>query len=624
MIISLIGTASSTLLRTVDTVDLKRTTTTTSTLRPAPTLNQLDPTLSRATTTSTQSTVRCERVQDPSDEACAKAYCPNNQVCAYTIVTSASGAVSNRCVCTQATSTTQPPSQLRCEAIQYASADRCSVGVCPPGQVCRVVTSTAVTHVSSVCKCVPQEDTTTTTLQYTWCEDLTNPSERMCMTGLCPPNRVCRYMPAVQQTLTHMNAPAGQGCVCVPCESQITTTTLPVRCESVENPSARTCSVGVCPPNTRCVYKPGSMSEGVVATHVVPGSCECEPYVTTTTVPPRCDAIAYASPRACAAGLCPPDMDCIYRPGSMAPGAVATHYVPPSCECAATTTTLPTQMRCEALSATSAGECVEGVCPPEYDCRYVTLASAAVGACRCVLRSSTTTTLPGVTRCEAVDDAGLNTCAEAVCPGNLICRYIPSPTAANVGECVCINPPTTTQPGQVRCEAFADASANACVEGVCPPDYKCRYVPSPTAAGVGSCQCIPPTSTTMPGEIKCEAIDDASEKTCAAGLCPPEHSCRYIQTPGAAGECSCILEEEAPPTVSEVRCEAVEDPSEKTCAEGVCPQNHVCRYLVDDAGNDACVCRPTTPSTLRQGTTTTLRRQGGFVQGIMDTLFGWL
>ncbi|HHQ44919.1 MAG TPA: hypothetical protein ENN13_02135 [Candidatus Altiarchaeales archaeon] len=553
--------------------------------------------------------------------------------------------------------------------------------------------------------------TTTTTTLYASCDDISSPSERTCMKGACPPNTVCRLVPASSQNTGYLAANMQQGseCKCVPCDCDetTTTTTLPLRCERLDGASEKVCAQGLCPDNRRCLFSPGS---GNTLTYYAPPTCYCET-TTTTTLPTKCEAIEddLASQRTCKMGLCPPDSYCVYKPGQIQSGYLAAVVTSPgSCECVTTTTTLPGQVRCEALDDASLPTCEQGLCPPDYKCRYIQGVTAAnVGYCQCV--SVTTTTIPGPVKCEAVQFASENTCTPAVCPEGQTCelytvnfgstqqkycvcmggstttttiptceliespssrmcaeglcpddrRCVYSPGSSNVathyvppkcycettttttlptrceeidsasasqracrmglcpdntycvytpgqaqsnylaavvtspGSCECVTT-TTTLPNQVRCEAIDGANANTCSPGICPPETYCRYVPSAVAANMGSCMCIPTTTTTLPGEVRCEAVDDANQRTCQQALCPPDYECRLIQGATAANVqyCQCL-----PVTTTTlpgpVMCEDVQYPSSDTCSAAECPDGQQCRVYTVNFGSTQqkyCVC----------------------------------
>jgi hypothetical protein len=181
----------------------------------------------------------------------------------------------------------------------------------------------------------------------------------------------------------------------------------------------------------------------------------------------------------------------------------------------------------------------------------------------------------------------------------------------------------------MKCEGMDDATQDTCREGVCPPDHKCRYVPSLSAANAGSCRCIPPTSSTNPGQIKCEAIGLVdSEKKCVMGVCPPNHDCEFLQSATAAdvGKCFCK------PKEPEIKCEQLVGDSPNACVVGKCPKDMLCRLREDSAGNLGCRCidkpklsPPEYQSPQAYPATTTsrarLQERGG---GIWELLFGWL
>ncbi|MFH1056122.1 MAG: hypothetical protein V1744_08525 [Candidatus Altiarchaeota archaeon] len=506
-------------LRNLGTLSTVSTSTSTTTTLKLSMLSSGVSTLTATKPTTTTVAKRCEAVTNPSSNTCEAITCPEGLKCTYKPGSSNTAAayIPPKCACEGVTTTTLP-AEVRCEAVSDASSRTCIDKLCPQDMKCTYKpgsSNTATAYFPAKCVCEGPATTTTTIPSYTWCEDISNPSARMCLQGLCPPNTVCRLKTQSQSPVAYLaaNAASATRCACVPCECDTTTTTLPVRCEAVDNANANTCVAGLCPDGTRCVFKPGTQAANYMAAAPVGGKCICEPV---------------------------------------------------------TTTTLPNEVKCEAVKMPSANTCVEGLCPPEYDCRYVSLASAAnVAACRCVPRETTTTTLPG----------------------------------------------------QVKCEAMTGASANTCAQGLCPTDYKCRYVQSPTGANAGSCECIPPTTTTLPGEVKCEAMEKVdSAKQCVDGLCPPDHNCVYVPYADTnIGYCKCALDTTTT-TLKPVSCEEVVNPNEKKCVAGKCPDDYLCRYRTDDAGVGVCKC--VEKPAAQQATTTTVRKVTG-VRGMLDTILGW-
>ncbi len=571
-----------------------------------------------------------------------------------------------RTIIAKTTTTTVGSDDYGCEDLKYPSAEQCKMGKCPlQGYDCTYISSAAS---AGYCKCIKYVTTTTqpkptftirqyttttqqgltytirpyttTTLQYRWCQDVANPSERMCMVGLCPPNTVCRLRSDIVRpsggTLTQassgssgMDYPAesffdvyaeltidteGTGCVCVPCRYRPPTTTLPSRCETVSPASERQCRAGLCPPNTRCVFKPQAQL-GYLAAAPMGGTCECVGG-TTTTLPPRCEAMDDTGVSQCMHGLCPPDYRCRYVRDLTAASQGYCRCVQP------TTTTLPDQTRCEIMSATGDAQCRQGLCPNDHNCRYVpSLAAANMGGCRCI--PPTTTTLQGQVRCEAVDDAGAETCKRGLCPPDQKCRYVEGATAANTGSCLCVSPPTTTTiPANTKCERITDASGPTCEQGICPDDYKCEVISYTFGSTqVKNCVCVPKsatTTTTIPGDVKCEAMDYAAQKTCKEGLCPPNTFCEVVKYNfGSTQVANCVcMEKQTTTTIAqtEVKCEAITDVHQKSCMQGLCPSDSTCRIQTDDSGANHCKCLPTTK--------TTIERQEGFLTGLWRTVFG--
>ncbi|MBD3388791.1 MAG: hypothetical protein GF416_06960 [Candidatus Altiarchaeales archaeon] len=579
------------------------------------------------TTTMTSTLRRCEDVSNPTPNTCS-GVCPAGTSCVYKAGTSPGYLAANiagKCVCD---TTTTIPSSQRCEALAYASPDRCAVGVCPTDYTCRYVPSAAAANTGK-CQCV--QATTTTQPATTRCSGIYAPTRSNCLSGYCPPGYSCVLK-----------------CSCEP-DDTATTTTLQTRCEAIDRPSPNTCS-GRCPPGQRCVYKPGTVSSASLAALQTPARCVCE--TPTTTIPSRrCEAQQYPSPDRCEAAECPTDYECKYV--QLASAANAGR-----CKCVlkeTTTTTLPGQVRCEAIYPASAARCKEGPCPPGHECRMVINPTAAdANYCKCIPVTTTTmepgpcedvaypshetckpascppgqscslitytfgstqvsgcvcaegpgatsTTLPTQEKCEAVDYATPESCKAALCPPEQKCRVITYTFgSAQVSKCVCVGyetPTTTTLPGQVKCDGVYPASAEKCAEGLCPEDSKCRFIPGATSADSGMCRCVSPTSTTLPGQMKCEGIYPASDDRCVEGLCPPQHKCKHVQeAAGAAGVCRCI-QGVPPSTVPGRKCSDVTDPTAESCKMAACPPGYTCTVVTDSAGVNYCKCRETSPTT---------------------------
>ncbi|MFH1404391.1 MAG: hypothetical protein ABIH11_09000 [Candidatus Altiarchaeota archaeon] len=554
-----------------------------------------------ATTTTQPSVTRCEAVQNPNEKTCMDAICPDNKVCKL-IYVQAQGVAAMQvpaCACVDDTTTTTLPSIVRCEAVQDASPEKCKRASCPNNLPCTFYPTGYDTAGNQVgkCKC---EAATTTTLSQVRCEAVKDPNEKTCMEALCPPDQKCKYV------VTHdEDGNAVRACMCV---GATTTTQPPVNCRSIENPNANTCSQGSCPPGMRCMLRPGGVSAGYLAAQNVHTTCECIQATTTTTLYPPCSDISPPSARMCVKGDCPPNYVCRFMPGGATTGYLAANMPGPSCKCVPcdcpeeTTTTLP--RKCEETSPANANTCTMGVCPPGTRCVFMPggaspgylAAQVAGGSCECV--EGTTTTIPDSKRCEAMQ-AGYETCAEGICPPEYDCKYVQSPAAANLAYCKCVmkSTTTTTLSGQVRCEAITDAGAMQCMDGICPPNHKCSYVMYASAA-IGKCECVLETTTTMPSGRKCTDLKNPNEKMCMEGVCPPDYECGYVVDTAGVGYCKCVEPQDTTtttmfPTVPSNECRSIEDPSPDKCSIGSCPDDFECVFTSQSAtGADArCMCQ---------------------------------
>jgi hypothetical protein len=614
-----LATAQTTQLGTMSRLSIKTTTTTTLSLTISRD-NLKTPTISTdRTTTSTTlpTTVRCESIVRPNEKTCLEGVCPQGQRCRFTVTGyDAAGNTIGRCTCAGGTTTTTLPAIVRCEAVQNPSANTCARAVCPNNQRCRFTVTgyDAAGNTIGRCTCAGSV-TTTTTLQYTWCSDITRPSEQTCLRGLCPPNHVCRYRPSVQQSAARLTAAVESKCVCVPCVCESTTTTLydTRRCEAITDAGVRTCAKGICPPDYECMYILSPAAANV-------GYCKCvmKP-TTTTTLQGRCEAITNAGVKQCLEGACPPDYECRYVP-SLAAADVG------SCRCIKpTTTTLP--VKCAGVRYPSPDTCEDAVCPENQECRFLkyTVGNTQMTKCVCLeSNASTTTTQPEVFKCEAITSASnRQQCVEGICPPGAECMYVPSPVAAGVGSCYCITPTTTTLPGGVKCERITGPGVDACVEGVCPPDHKCRFVQSATAADVGYCKCVlesDSSTTTLPSALTCSMVSNPSEQACGRGVCRAGYTCEYVVDSAGVSYCKCVEESIPSTTVSSTSpsllCEDISNPSPNTCVDGACPKDHACSFIPKAAGaaEGECKCVSSKPE----------REQLGILERIRRTLFGWM
>jgi len=474
------------------------------------------------TTTSTTQP-KCERIQNPNEKTCMDGLCPQGLHCVYKLKPSSAAAVAAymvpSCVCESSATTTTI--QQRCERITTPSQNNCATGICPQGTHCDYVktasTPGAVAYVPREgCVCLPDATTTTTTtLQYTWCERLQNPSGPVCLRGLCPPNTVCRHRLSLTPSSsgsTVSQLTASGKCACVPCEQQTTTTTLQSRCEAITQANANTCAAGPCPDGTRCVFKPGTQSATYLAAASVGGKCLCEP-VTTTTLQRRCEAVTPANANTCAAGLCPDNTRCVYKPGTQSANYLAAAPVGGKCVCeGVTTTTLPGEIRCEAITGANSGKCAEGICPSNMQCTYMPSAAAAnAGYCKCV--SATTTTVQPAS-CEEVANPSPDACARVTCPeSGKKCTFYQAVTAnQQVKRCVCAGESTTTTTTTVpsnQCASIGNPSQTACRQGICSAGETCTFTQYTTGnQQVKSCVCVKKqTATTTIG------IAQARERT---------------------------------------------------------------------------------------------------------------
>jgi len=383
--------------------------------------------------TTTTTLPRCERIQNPNDKACMSGLCPDGTRCVYRKASETAVAfVPAACVCEKPSTTTTIPSEVRCEKVVDANEKTCMEGICPDKYECKYG---QIAGAPGYCRCAPKE-TTTTTLQYTWCEKLTNPSERECLTGMCPPNTVCRYSASASQPASFASAaanPPGR-CRCVPCEGASTTSTTLPRCERIQNPDDKTCMIGACPDGSRCVYKPAPPTAAVN----VPALCVCE-------------------------------------------------KTPP--------TTIPPELRCEAEKSPEEKTCAEDRCLEGYDCKYVQTAGAT-GNCKC-LPKETTTTIPSGEKCETISTAGQQQCIPGACPEGLKCSYVPSATGANTGYCKCAEEEVTTTTQPAYCEEITNVNEATCVSGKCPDGTKCTYAKATFGnQAIAKCVCAKETTST--------------------------------------------------------------------------------------------------------------------------------
>ena len=432
------------------------------------------------------------------------------------------------------TTTTIASNTIKCEGVKEPyTADSCRAGACPQGMNCVYTagSQTAAAYIPPMCIC---QKSTTTTTQPTGirCEQVQSPNEKTCMAGICPNSYQCQY---------YQVAGAPSYCKCTPKET--TSTTLP-RCERIQSPNEKTCMAGLCPEGTRCTYR----ASPATTTAYIPPACVCIG-ATTTTVPSqvKCEGMQNPAEKTCAVGLCPEGTRCVYKAGPN----TAVAYIPPKCVCepgATTTTTMPSYTWCEKLDSPSGPVCLKGLCPPNTVCRYFgpntqatyLAAASAGGRCKCIpcdCDVTTTTTIPASLRCEAVKSPSANTCAAGLCPSNYKCDYVQSPTGAQ-GVCKCTPVTTTTQPGERKCEEITATNEGKCVQGLCPDNTDCKYILSTSAAGVpGHCRCVPKaTTTTQPTVVECSAVAEPSANTCAVAKCPPGEKCTVVTINTAAAQ----------------------------------------------------------------------------------------
>jgi len=425
-----------------------------------------------------------------------------------------------------------------------------------------------------------------------------------------------------------------------------------VRCEDSE---PRTCG-GECPSGQRCVYRPPS-STSLAAANI--GSCVCEGVTTTTissvytcqgiyapsrenclmgscprgtscqlqcscvkdegtpttTIPGRCESLLNPSPGRCEPGICPVRQECRYVPSLAAANTG-------SCRCVSvTTTTRPATVRCEAVEYPSPERCEASICPGNQRCEIVSYVFGSTKVSKCVCVGGETTTIPSQVKCEGLQNPTQDQCVDALCPPGQRCGYMSYAFGSQqVSACVCLETgqaSTTTLPGQVKCEAIYGASAERCAVGVCPPNQKCRVVESAAAANAATCRCVEATTdTTVPGR-RCADLTNPSQDVCSTGVCPKDYLCGVVTDAAGVNYCKCV--EPEPVDDEPMRCQQITDPQK--CESGVCGQGQICTVSQDDAGNRICACE-------QKGTTTTLRSREretkGFLSGIVDGLFGWM
>ena len=508
--------------------------------------------LAIATTTSTtvaqQSDVRCEAVNQANEKTCMQASCPDNYDCKY--VPSAAAAIVGYCKCVQKVTTKTQPSEVRCEAIKGPNEKTCVDGVCPSGYDCDYVPSAAAANVG-YCKCV---STTTTTLpSEVRCEAVKYPSANSCAPGVCPQGAKCRYVASAA-------AVANIGyCKCV--YDTTTTTTLSSQetpCERILKPSSASSCSGACPQGMRCMFKPKVQSTANLAALSPSGesSCVCVEYTTTTTLYPKCEDLTDLSGPTCKRGLCPPNSVCRPRAAVQQASLAYVNLKAKGCECVpcdcvdSTTTTLPQQVLCERVVSPSAATCEAGLCPDNQKCRVFTavVGNDKISKCACV--GETTTTLPAI-KCDGLISGSADKCALASCPQGYKCKFYPpaATTAANsVGSCKCAPdttpPPTppTIPPQNVLCENVQNPSGGSCEVAKCPDGQKCKVFTATVGNGqISKCACVGETTTTQP-PYNCDGLISGSSEKCDQASCPQGYACKFYPSTAAnaVGTCKCV------------------------------------------------------------------------------------
>ena len=494
-----------------------------------------------STTTTTLQT-RCEAVKYPSANACTPGLCPEGYSCKY-VPSNTVAANLGSCKCTSDTTTTTL--QSRCEAVSKANEKTCMAGICPEGYDCTYVSS-ATAGVANVgyCKCV---STTTTTLQSELrCEAMKYPSANTCTSGVCPEGAKCRYVAST-------TAVANIGyCKCV---YETTTTTLGSQtpCEKILKPSsASTCDEGACPQGTKCVFKPKVQSTANLAALSPSGeaSCVCVEYTTTTTLYPRCEDISSPSGPTCKKGLCPPNTVCRLR-SAQTPALTyvsanvqsGCYCVPCDCPDSTTTTTIPEQLRCERVSYPSANACEVAKCPEGQKCKVFTAVTGNTKISKCACVGEVTTTTQPSYNCDGLISGSQEKCSQASCPSGYKCKYYSPASAASVGSCKCVSDSTPTTLPDVDCEKVVYANANSCEAAKCPAGQKCTVFTATYGNGqVSKCICAGgSTTTTLPQEVLCEQVIQASANTCASAKCPEGLKCAvYTATYGSGQVSKCV------------------------------------------------------------------------------------
>ena len=507
--------------------------------------------------------------------------------------------------------------------------------------VCSSAAVTLNTDLTRLGNLVQATTTSTLLTNQERCDAIKYPSSsNSCSVGICDNGYSCKYY----QSAATANIAY---CKCTP--DATTTTTLEQSCASIKNPSATACEPGICPIGSSCKYVQSAATVAVI------GSCKCLPdSTTTTTLQPNCELIRNANEKACMNGLCPDGYDCKYVQSA------ATVAVIGQCKCIphSTTTTIASSRLCEYVTPANEKTCMVGVCPPNYNCKYMSMSaetggsSAATSYCKCI-PATTTTTLQG--RCEAVTPANANTCAAGLCPQGAKCVYKPSssPTALLssapvIGSCVC-DYGTTTTTLYPRCEEITPAGQAVCRRGLCPPDQVCRFKQNNQLTAMvanvpsGSCNCVPcdcdnPTTTTLPSTcedvlgmrcpsgtscscqcmpfcvttstipqyLDCMKVTAPSANSCGPAKCPEGQKCRLVTYTVGAGQiskCACIGGETTT-TQPVVNCEGLIAGGQEKCDVAGCPPDMKCKYYSPTSANSVGVChcvggsRPTT--TLQQ------------------------